>query len=289
MYTNQAARATNAALQSLQSDMDHSSADHYKRRRDQGREQLEKREGRPERWIRSLKRKQEERARTDHPAKYSYTSIPVIKRGPVDTLILGDSIIKYVDSIRHAQVVSFPGISCSQLEQLIARNKIPELRDQEVILIHCGTNDLDQHWRDTVFNISRLLVAITDKLPNAKIIWSSILPRPARTFYHDEESVRRNIIRINKEIKKRQRHLKITTCPSHTSFHYAKSPITKLFARDYLHLKTKGTLLLRELYRQHLLRLRDLWGMETWPVNEIPQLETRIERNWLSLLCEERR
>jgi len=156
---------------------------------------------------------------------------------------------------------------------------------KQVILIHCGTNDLDMEWQSTAFEITHLLVAISDKYPSAKLIWSTILPRPAKTKKFNKNQVRKNIIKINNAIKERQRHLPFFTLPSHTSFHNAKFPLTRLFAIDFLHLKNKGTFLLRELYRQHLLRLRSLWGMRTWPVNELPDPETIIDRNWLSLLC----
>jgi len=151
-----------------------------------------------------------------------------------------------------------------------------------------GTNDLEAEWRTTVYNITHLMVAITDKYPNAQVIWSTILPRPAPNRWFDAEDVRLNIIDINNEMKERQRALRIYVCPSHTSFHNRRFPLKKLFAIDYLHLKDKGTFLLRELFRQHLLRLRDLWGIETWPINEIPQIETKIDRNWLALLRDDR-
>ena len=209
----------------------------------------------------------------------------IVRQGPIDTVIIGDSIIKYVDQIRHSQVISYPGINCASLGQLINRNKIPELEGKKVIVAHVGTNDLNMDWRDTVYCVSHLITILVNKYPRAHIIWSNILPRPAQTAHLDRETVRKNIITVNKVMKSRQRVLGMVSCPSHTSFHHSKHPIHKLFARDFLHLKTKGTFLLRELYRQHLLRLRDLWGITTWPVNEIPDPETRIEWNWMNQLC----
>ena len=235
------------------------------------------------RWINKL------RARRDKIAldKYENSTCPTtsVRRGPVDTIILGDSIIKYVDEVRHSRVISYPGITCSELEQLIIRDKISNLSDNEVIGLHVGTNDLDMHWRSTVHEISRLLVSVTDKCPNSKVVWSNILPRPAATEHVCKEDVRTNIIKINKAIKANQRHLKVVTLPSHTSFHQSKFPTYKLFAIDYLHLKTKGTFLLRELYRQHFIRLRRLWGLAVWEVDEIPIMETIVDTNWHAKLC----
>jgi len=239
-------------------------------------------------WIRQLKNKQEAKAKYNHDLNSSLASSNSVKNGPIDTVIVGDSIIKYIDKVRHTSVISFPGIACGQLEQLIVRNKVRQLEGKKVILIHAGTNDLDNNWRTTVHIISKLLVSISDKYPTAKIVWSNILPRPACTTHYDKEEIRQNIIKINREMKRRQRHLKIIPCPSHTSFHTAKYPITKLFAMDFLHLKPTGTFLLRELYRQHLLRLRNLWKMETWKVQDIPDPETIIDRNWLTALCNNR-
>jgi len=229
----------------------------------------------PNRWIRKLQQRQRSKVKSNSSQRL----------GPIDTIVIGDSILKYVDQIRHAAVISYPGISCTELEQLIKRNKIPEMEGKAVIMIHAGTNNLDEHWRSTVFKITQLLVTTTDKFPHAKVVWSTILPRPAPTERYNKHEVRANIIKINKEMKRRQRHLRIITCPSHTSFHQAKYPVYKLFARDYLHLKPKGTILLRELYRQHLLRLRSLWGMEIWEVKDLPDPETKIDRNWLTTLC----
>jgi len=255
---------------------------HRQHRRDSKRERKDRE---PDRWIRKLKARQEAKS----TAKYKSTiSTSSVRNGPIDTAIVGDSILKYVDQVRHSQVISYPGISCSELEQMIIRNKVRNLEGKKVILLHVGTNDLDKHWQETVYEITHLLVAVTDKYPSANVIWSNILPRPSATDNYTKDEVRRNIIKINQRIKRRQRHLKITTCPSHTSFHKAKYPKRKLFARDYLHLKPKGTLLLRELYRQHLLRLRKLWGMEVWEVKDLPDIETEIDRNWLNTLCNSR-
>ena len=206
-------------------------------------------------------------------------------KGPMDTLIIGDSICKYVDKVRHSQIISFPGINCSELAQLIVRDKIPQIHNKEVIMIHAGTNDLDFDWLDTVYCITHLIFTIRDMYPNTHIIWSDILPRPARTVRHDREQVRTNIIKINNMMRSRQRHLGIAICPSHTSFHDSKYPLRKLFARDFLHLKPKGTFLLRELFRQHLIRLRGLWNLEVWPVNRLDDPETIIDRYWKESLC----
>ena len=235
------------------------------------------------RWIDRLAQRQQ---RHRQPDRYQQQlNGAAERRGPIDTIILGDSICKYIDEIRHTQVVAFPGITCIDLASMIRRNKIREMANKKVILVHCGTNDLDLDWEDTVYDICRLLVLITDQYPRAHVIWSSILPRPAPTERFNTDEVRNNIIAINNKIRERQRQLRIVTCPSHTSFHKAKYPVRRLFACDFLHLKPKGTFLLRELYRQHLIRLRDLWGIETWPVHMIPEMETRIEWNWRSKLC----
>ena len=151
-------------------------------------------------------------------------------------------------------------------------------------MLHVGTNNLDGHCRDAVFAISRLLIAIRDKCPNVKVVWSNILPRPAPTYWNNRETIRSNIIRINNTMKQRQRCLGFVSCPSHTSFHKSRFPLTRLFARDYLHLKPKGTFLLRELFRQHLLRLRRNWDMAILPVHMLPNIETVIDFNWRSKL-----
>ena len=130
-----------------------------------------------------------------------------------------------------------------------------------------------------------LLTTLTSIYPQARIKWSSILPRIAPTYYFDKETVRKNIIKINNCVKTRQRHLGFYTCPSHTSFHKSKHSVSKLYAIDFLHLKRRGTFLLRELFRQHLIRLRDLWGMEVWHVSDLEEMETIIDWNWHAKLC----
>lgn len=227
------------------------------------------------RWIEALRRRQGNR----------YNPPPITRSGPIDTVILGDSLCKYVDEIRHTQVFAFPGINSAQLEQLVLRDKLRVLENKRVILVHVGTNDLDLYWSDTVFVVCRLLTTLGSKYPHSKIIWSNILPRPAPTYYYDRETVRKNIIKINNCMKSRQRHLGFYTCPSHTSFHKSKYPTTKLYAIDYLHLKRKGTFLLRELFRQHLIRLRDIWGMEVWQPSHLEEMETIIDWNWHAKLC----
>ena len=237
------------------------------------------------RWIERLRQRQEA-ARSNTSDKYN--QINATRRGPLDTVILGDSLCKYVDEVRHAHVVAYPGITCWQMEQMITRNKIPLITGKQVIMVHVGTNDLEVLWTDTVYWICHLLTAIVDKYPHAKVVWSDILPRPARNYMYSSEEIQDNIIKINKEVSLRQKHLRYYVCPSHTSFHKAKKPIKKLFAIDYLHLKHWGTFLLRELFRQHLIRLRTIWGMPIWPANQIADPETIIEWNWHDKLCEDR-
>ena len=233
------------------------------------------------RWIDYLSNRQSANSQSQSD-KYN---LRPYRYGPIDTVVLGDSLCKYVDKIRHTQVFAFPGINCAQMEQLVIRDKLRVLDNARVILVHIGTNDLDLEWTSTVYVICRLLTTLMDKYSRARIIWSNILPRPAPTYYFDSETVRKNIIKINNCMRTRQRHLGFFVCPSHTSFHRSRYPINKLYAIDFLHLKRKGTFLLRELYRQHLIRLRYLWGMEVWNVTDLEEMETIIDWNWNSKLC----
>ena len=60
----------------------------------------------------------------------------------LEMILLGDSIVKYVDGISNLLVIAFKGIKLEELGARINNNQIPELCGKYVVFTHVGTNNV---------------------------------------------------------------------------------------------------------------------------------------------------
>ena len=112
-------------------------------------------------------------------------------------LILGDSILKHIDSWQQettklgkvtevqVDVKCFRGCTFKRLTQKISRNSVA-INNYNSIIIHMGTNDLDTYSNSQAnFNFVETIDAIRQNNSQANIIVSTPLPRPRdhRTSY----------------------------------------------------------------------------------------------------------
>ena len=193
--------------------------------------------------------------------------------------MLGDCTIKDVDEVRHSQVISFPEIHINELDQLITRDKIPEIHDKEILVLHVGTYDILRPF-DTIFDdLVNLIATIRVTSPRLRIIWSQILPRP-----DCDDELNAKIIQFNNFVKFRAHLLQVNTIPSFQSLHRSTHPKVELFASDGVHLESQGTFLVRETFRQKLISFRRSFGMPVGSVQALPSPPTSIREGWSSLL-----
>jgi lysophospholipase L1-like esterase len=101
--------------------------------------------------------------------------------------ILGDSLVKNIINVPNTIVISYPGICLEKMAALVKAGKIPELRDLKMIIVHCGTNDIDDGLSYDQLMEDSLKVAreLFNYNKDAQIIFSQVLPRPFDRHYSD--------------------------------------------------------------------------------------------------------
>jgi len=156
-----------------------------------------------------------------------------------DYILLGDSILRFVGNINNTQVLAYPGMGLIKMEVLIRNNKVPEINNKKMIIIHLGTNDASKKsvTVPTMMDMTdELITAIRDKAPFAKIVISHIIPRPC-----DFAKSNSKIMEYNKAVHARASLWGISTIPTYETLQYEGKPIETFFLhRDKLHLSDTG-------------------------------------------------
>lgn len=183
-------------------------------------------------------------------AQYSNTESSSYYGEPT-VVLLTDSILKYCD------ITKVGGASSvhrgSDLVDLVFKQRNGDLPDwsyYDLVIIHCGTNDVANGQARFVHRRAQLLVDNIKKInPHIDIIFSSILPRPcdiiARTdpnynpFYPDRNEFVKSTNRVLKLYCRQTEGLHFW--PSfHTLVDTGGSVKTRYYARDMLHLNVRG-------------------------------------------------
>ena len=184
-------------------------------------------------------------------------------------LIPGDSIPKYVSDIEGVVLQSFSGDTIAKLSHRIDSKQV-SLENFEYVLIHVGTNDVDNYvnnepkFKQKPFDIERafeyivsdygnLIGIVRKKKPKIVIILSAILPRPK-----DHTDTDPLIRKVNGYIEKQMaKTSQIRFLRSYKPFMFGGAVKRELFARNDggLHLNTEGT------NKLHFFFLRSLASM----------------------------
>ena len=173
-------------------------------------------------------------------------------------ILMGDSIIKYASNMNNTQIIAYKGIKIEQLAVRIRDNKIPHLDSKQLVAVHVGTNNVQVDNPDVMFIKTRFLIdSIRQKLPNATIVLSLILPRLV-DFATSCDKVKE----YNYKITNWANILRIKIIPSYRNFVLQGSPISDLYAIDHLHLKDTGTLVLEEYISRTLGRYKAQCGIK---------------------------
>ena len=167
-------------------------------------------------------------------------------------LLLGDSIIKYVDGLSNTQVVAYKGIKTEQLAVRIIDNKIPHISAKLMVVLHVGTNNIEKDNPDLMFTKLRFLVdAVRDKLPTSTIVVSLILPRPIDHHFRANKVKDYNFMVLNNATQ-----LQIRCVSSYRDFLFNSAPIRAYYAIDNIHLLPPGTACLQSYLNRTLGRYK---------------------------------
>ena len=160
-------------------------------------------------------------------------------------MILTDSIAKYV-VIRGCETIPYRGANIKDMTEEIRKNE--EIEGYENIIIHVGTNNLEQSILKTMSDYMGLIEVVTRRNQSAKIIMSNILPRPRDNVLYGKK-----IVMINKEMKKYSRERGIKSTQTDKIFRRAYEPKRELYAEDGLHLNFEGTRKLENYFKEVLM------------------------------------
>ena len=193
----------------------------------------------------------------------------------IDTILMGDSILRDIGEIRHTQVYCMPGLKTWQLDRLVRNNRIPQLAEAAAITIHVGTNDMGQHANTTGQELYKLFLSIQSRYPYIRLAWSQIVPRQ-----RDNTTNLYRVINANQVIEGYLSQLGVPSIPSYQSFHNARVPIPDLYWDDGLHLNDDGKFLLRETLRQYQLKLRRDGRYIVRSIQALPEAPSALFTEW---------
>lgn len=186
------------------------------------------------------------------PYKHVEYHWPPRKDTQVSTVI-SDSICKFIRFMHTCGVQAFPGATIQRLTTKVQLGYV-NLHHMKNIIVHVGTNNIEQSSvQDIIVNFERLINAIQQKNPVAKIFISSILPRPK-----DGEDIQRKLVLVNAEIRTLCKHRGIYNLKSYKAFgDRNSSEFSSYFAKDKLHLSRKGTSKLTSYFEGNLLKYKN--------------------------------
>lgn len=180
-------------------------------------------------------------------------------------VLVTDSILKKVNlSSVGGITIKYPGADLVELVFKQRNGELPDWSLYDLVVIHCGTNDIDNNHARFVH---RRLQILTDNIksvnPHIDIIISSILPRPCDDIpksdprydpYHPPKN----------EIAKRVNDVIKTYCKQTQGLHYWPSFHTLVsvgdiirtgfYRRDLLHLNKSGWLRLTRILKTVITR-----------------------------------
>ncbi|CAG2185054.1 unnamed protein product [Mytilus edulis] len=161
--------------------------------------------------------------------------------------IVSASIPKYVSGIDGCTTQAFPGATIGRLTELISSGKV-DLISLDFVIVHVGTNNISSSQSvDTIISYFGDLIHKLKKMTFAKLIFTSILPRPV-----DHMKTGAKVNKVNTELKRLCKRNNLLYCNLYRSFLLDNIPDASLFApRDGLHLNFAGT----ELFRKKIINI----------------------------------
>lgn len=167
--------------------------------------------------------------------------------------ILGDSMIRDVQNVCHAEVVVRPGATAAKMEMFLVSRECPSLQRFSALVFVLGTNDVRSPLHLVKQDWCRLLNTIDRQAPHALITFVLVLPRP-RDFHQTREKVQL----FNKWLVPAAKRHGFQTWNCQNLFRFRDgTPKAELY-RDGLHLNPEGSRKFRDFLRSKIAQLRRL-------------------------------
>ena len=163
-------------------------------------------------------------------------------------MILGDSIVKYINLCDFTEVVSFPGANIESVCWKLRLGNV-DLEGIQILILHVGTNDFsnDISVEGIIGRFRRLITYLIQRKPELLIGISAVIPRPC-----DHPDLREKLALVNSSLHKLCRENPHTRfLASYRAFidKTSKETLLNLFAQDKLHLNYAGT----EVFKKFLI------------------------------------
>ena len=186
----------------------------------------------------------------DHEISRAKESLPIleepIQREQKKMVILGDSLIKWIDPARicpESSLLCFPGARISRIKKEVS--KLATTTEVEHIVLVAGTNHIpDETPRTVASKLKGLLDHTKESFPNSTIYISSILPKVNADFMP-------GIQEINVQLNRICRKLSIDLIYN-KQFFSDSAQLESLLARDKIHLSKRGVATLASNIRYRL-------------------------------------
>ena len=166
--------------------------------------------------------------------------------GSMRTMVLGDSMVRRV-AARKVQLVGgghtvYCGEGGSQIGKLreMTLRHLSRRRNPTTLIIHLGTNDLFVNSLNAIrYRIEENIRCVRKLLPQTRLIWSDILPRPfyLRESPQSKGAGKRCTINLNEYAHKLCTKIPNMRYITHRNFSYSDHT---LFYWDSVHLSNKG-------------------------------------------------
>ena len=159
-------------------------------------------------------------------------------------LLIGDSLIKYINRAKHLRIRSYPGATAYDLYNKVWSGEL-DVSQPSIVICAVGTNDVTNLKVDPTviaYGIMFLFHTIHEFNPEARLMYSGMLVRPK-----DEGGVieqRRRV--VNKIVQRACRHEQIHFLKAWKSMMNKSDLRPRAYAKDGLHLSRSGA---RYLYR----------------------------------------
>ena len=171
--------------------------------------------------------------------------------------IVTDSIAKYVEGIRQAEILAFPGININQLVHKIETGRL--ILDKKIVLFHVGTNNIERMDSGSILSCFNNLISVVRRKSSAQVVISCILPRPKDHFSCKDKAMNANKVAdepadkvkaVNKGLVHLCKERKVRLLHTFNPFIRFGKPRRELFAINDqgLHLNIEGTRRLRQFF-----------------------------------------
>jgi len=176
-----------------------------------------------------------------------------------DYVLIGDSIVRNVGNINNTQVISYPGSSLFKMALLIEHNKLTELNNKKMVVVHLGTNDVSKKHMtlDKLINLTTTLInQIKRVAPTAIIALSHVIPRPC-----DYLKTKDLVMEYNKKVQGCALEWGIRTFPTYETLQKHGKPIEAYYKNiDRLHLNVLGVKRIRMCLSKFIAKERIRMG-----------------------------